>query len=643
METARIRKRSWKAYGLAIAFTALAALLRLTLPGVMQQTPFLVFYPAVALSAVLGGFRAGILATFAASLCYALWFHPTPDRFGFFDLIRLSIFVAAGAAVSFLAYVQRRREGALGESESRFRSLFANMPNGYAYCKMEYDDAGRPVDFVYLQVNKAFEELTGLKDVVGKRVTEVIPGVRDVEPGIIEIYGRVAATGRSERFEIDFTPLNMWLDVTVYSTQKGCFVAVFDNITERKRAEDALKALNLTLEERVAERTALAEHRAAQLRELASRMSQTEQQERRRVAHILHEHFQQLLVAAELQLTRLKGGRSQKELTGIADEIANILAAGIDASRTLAVELCPPILYQMGLVPALKWLAMSMQDKYGLEVEVTADAAAEPGTEAVRMLLFESASELLFNIVKHAGVKAAHVGIKRSGDQIELTIIDKGAGFNPSRLPAGANASDGFGLFSVRERLDLMGGRLKIDSVLGQGTFCSISIPIETKAPASEAPPVAVVATISNATGMEVNGADRGAQRKIRVILVDDHAIVRNGIALAVKRAPDMEIAGEASDGHAAVELVREIVPDVVLMDVSMPGMDGIEATRLIHQELPGVSIIGLSMFEESEQSAAMQRAGACAYLTKSGDLEALLAAVRRWRPPLHASRWPLS
>jgi two-component system nitrate/nitrite response regulator NarL len=67
--------------------------------------------------------------------------------------------------------------------------------------------------------------------------------------------------------------------------------------------------------------------------------------------------------------------------------------------------------------------------------------------------------------------------------------------------------------------------------------------------------------------------------------------------------------------------------------------MDGIEATRLIHQELPDVSIIGLSMFEESEQSAAMRRAGACAYLTKSGDLEALLAAVRKWRPPLHASR----
>ncbi len=97
-----------------------------------------------------------------------------------------------------------------------------------------------------------------------------------------------------------------------------------------------------------------------------------------------------------------------------------------------------------------------------------------------------------------------------------------------------------------------------------------------------------------------------------------------------------MEIAGETSDGRSAVELVNTILPDVVLMDLNMPGMNGIEATRLIHQQHPDIQVIGLSMFEEGEQSDAMLRAGACAYLTKTGDFEVLLDTIRKWTAPSH-------
>jgi CheY-like chemotaxis protein len=185
----------------------------------------------------------------------------------------------------------------------------------------------------------------------------------------------------------------------------------------------------------------------------------------------------------------------------------------------------------------------------------------------------------------------------------------------------------------------MMGGRRKIDSAPGQGTRSSIFMPVETKVLVSEVAPVAVAATVPRVAHAKGNGATLGSQRKIRIMLVDDHALVRNAIARALQGAPDMEIAGEAPDGLAAVELVRKIVPDIVLMDIGMPRMDGIEATRLIHQELPDVSIIGLSMFEESEQSAAMRKAGACAYMTKNGDFEALTAAIRNWGSPALSSR----
>ncbi len=132
---------------------------------------------------------------------------------------------------------RKRTEGALRQSEQRYHSLFENMLDGFAHCKMLFDDHGRPVDFVYLDVNSQFGKLTGLENVVGKKVTEVIPGIKESHPELFEVYGRVALTGQPERFEIEFTPLGVWLSVSVYSTERGNFVAVFDNITERKRAE----------------------------------------------------------------------------------------------------------------------------------------------------------------------------------------------------------------------------------------------------------------------------------------------------------------------------------------------------------------------------------------------------------------------
>ena len=136
---------------------------------------------------------------------------------------------------------RKRAEIARRESEARFRSLFESMLNGFAYCSMEYDDRGRPADFVYLDVNIAFERLTGLKNVVGRKVSEVIPGIRELSPELFEIYGRVASSGIPEVFEFDFKSFAKWLTISVYSPARGYFVAIFDDITERKRAEESLR------------------------------------------------------------------------------------------------------------------------------------------------------------------------------------------------------------------------------------------------------------------------------------------------------------------------------------------------------------------------------------------------------------------
>lgn len=132
-------------------------------------------------------------------------------------------------------------EKKLLKSEKMYRSLFENMLNGFAYCQMINDDDGKPIDFTYLSVNSAFETLTNLRNVVGKKVTDVIPGIRESDPELFGLYGRVSRTGKPERFEIFVAAMNMWFSVSVYCPAQGYFVAVFDVITERKFAEEELQ------------------------------------------------------------------------------------------------------------------------------------------------------------------------------------------------------------------------------------------------------------------------------------------------------------------------------------------------------------------------------------------------------------------
>lgn len=137
---------------------------------------------------------------------------------------------------------RKKSEEVLRLSEAKYRSLFINMMDGFAHCQMLFDNNGKPIDFIYLDVNDAFERLTGLRaDVVlGKKVSEAIPGTLEANPELIEIYGRVALNCTSERFEIYFKPLSKWFFVSVYCERKGYFIATFQNITERKQAEAAL-------------------------------------------------------------------------------------------------------------------------------------------------------------------------------------------------------------------------------------------------------------------------------------------------------------------------------------------------------------------------------------------------------------------
>jgi len=253
---------------------------------------------------------------------------------------------------------------------------------------------------------------------------------------------------------------------------------------ERKRAEEELKAFNESLEQRVAERTAVAEQRARQLRTLTMELTRTEHRERRRLAEILHDHLQQLLVAAKYGMGSLRKWQDREPAMKRAiDQVDELLTDAIRASRSLTSELSPPVVYEGTLQTSLEWLAHWMSEKAGLHVCVDAEPGVDPPELNLRILLFEAARELLLNVAKHAKVAEAAIELRRSPNgAVAVSIIDRGIGFDRDAVTAHGEQA-GFGLFSIRERLEMLGGHLEIESLPGKGTRITLQAPEPAAAP----------------------------------------------------------------------------------------------------------------------------------------------------------------
>ena len=222
-----------------------------------------------------------------------------------------------------------------------------------------------------------------------------------------------------------------------------------------------LKNLNETLEHRVSERTRKAVEQARKLRLLSAELSLAEEAERRRIAEMLHEDLQQLLVAARMQLAALCRTRDAAEREPIAREIADVLERSFKLTRSLSVELAPPVLYEHGLAAALEWLAAETRKNYNIEVTVEADSLANPKAADVRIFLFRAVRELLLNSAKHAGGSAVHITMEyRRPNKVRIIVADDGPGFDPNSLDDKRTGSQTVGLVNIRERISGFGGQV---------------------------------------------------------------------------------------------------------------------------------------------------------------------------------------
>lgn len=355
-------------------------------------------------------------------------------------------------------------EQCLRESELRYRTLFDNALEGIAHCKMVYPEGQSP-DFIYLDVNSAFSELTGLRDVVGKKVSEVIPGIQESNPELFEIYGRVALNGRREKFETFVKELATWFSVSVFQAEQQCFVAVFENITERKRLEQEMIAVNGRLTQEVALRT-------ADLSALTAHIQNIAETERANLARELHDELGSTLVGISMEIGRLRGKINDPDRLQDLSRLKDLLTHAVQIKREVINHLYPTMLNDAGLVAAIEWQASEFRNRSGIRVELVKPEDPVDAEDTIALAAYRITQECLTNIAKHAKASKVQIEIKADGRFFDLTIHDNGKGL-PGKINTGSH-----GIFGMIERARYLGGSMEIGSKDGRGTTAHLSLPL---------------------------------------------------------------------------------------------------------------------------------------------------------------------
>ncbi|MSP36862.1 MAG: PAS domain S-box protein [Deltaproteobacteria bacterium] len=519
------------------------------------------------------------------------------------------------AGINFDITERRQAEEALRESEARMRAILDHSP-APVFIK---DCDGR-----YLLVNCRFEEMFGLGDAncLGKTDSELFAAE---QAAAFQMHDReVLDRGAGVQFEevAQYQDGSHTSIVNKFPLRDGAgkiyaLCGIATDITERKRTEDELHQLNQELDQRVARRTEQLAESRANLRTLVAELTRAEERERRRLAVELHDYLAQSLTATRMNLSRadkfVANFSNSSDLKKILYEVHSDLNNSINYTRTLIAELSPRVLYDLGLVAALSWLGEQM-GRHGLTVEVDGPREGFSVAEDDAVFLFQCARELLWNVVKHGDTNQATVAFGRDGDRVSVVVIDNGKGFD-AQSTANGNGGSHYGLFSIRERVELRGGRVEIDSTPGVGTWVTIILPVDQH---EEGLAEMVTPDIQQKAFGTV----------IKIVIVDDHKMVRQGLRRILEEHEEFTVVGEAGDGAEAIAMARELEPNVVIMDVNLPTMSGIDATQAIIRDRPSTIVIGVSFGSDSYVSQAMQAAGAVTCIAKERAVEDVHRAI---------------
>ena len=378
----------------------------------------------------------------------------------------------------------------------------------------------------------------------------------------------------------------------------GCDV----DITERKDAEDRIRASQAALE---------ASNRETQF--LAGRLIEAQEVERARIARDLHDDVSQQLAGVSIAFSGLKQRLGAYDLSEeLRQELVELQQQTLALSRSvrqLSHDLHPAVLQHLGLVKGLTSYCGELGRAYGVAMTCTAEGDFSAITPDATLCVYRIAQEALRNVIAHAGASRANVRLLQMGDQAQLTIADDGRGFDATNR----GERDGLGLVSMSERARMLGGTVSIVSALNQGTRVQATIPMHDL----------------REVGRRLRHGRTGRMTgRHTVLLADDHTIVTDGLSRILREA-DFEVVGAVHDGQSLIDAAMRLRPDVIITDLSMPGLTGLDVLARLKTERFDSKVIVLTMHHDADLASDAIRGGASGFLLKESAGVELLVAVR--------------
>ena len=414
--------------------------------------------------------------------------------------------------------------------------------------------------------------------------------------------------GRARLIRLSLSPMK--------STGLQAVALVATELTELAEANDALRS------------------NEEALRQLSGRLLQLQDDERRRIARDLHDITGQRLAVLGISLSQVQRAKPLLKDANAQKLISDCLVYTKQISeeiRTLSYVLHPPLLDELGLNSAIRWYTKGFESRTGIHVEIEVPANLQRLPPDVEVTLFRIMQESLTNVHRYSGSATAFVRVLSSDSQVTLTVGDHGKGMRsdlPEAVVSGETEVLGVGIQGMRERMRQLSGSLDIQSRPNEGTVVTATVMISELASKLRAEAESSADRPRDDEDIaEVTGTPHTGRK--RILIADDHEVLRRGVRTMLHNESEWEICGEAVDGKDAVDKATELLPDLVILDVNMPMLNGLAAVRHILRLRPQPKVLVFTVHDSDQTMMEVQATGAHGYLSKAKAQQDLIHAVK--------------